>query len=214
MKTKSVVAEKPRHPRISISVDRDTGEEFSTQAERAGRTLSAFAKEWLAAATKISAEGGTAGGTMGEWKVCNVFRDVEVIPLPAEFVERLVEKLCESDKGEALRTFSALGTELASLVKIYAPNVDQLADLARGFAGIAPLKRLDIDRLDDASIVVSAVGAGRKFEVTECAYEFVKSILGGYGYAITGRELGVGTIRVQAKRRTQPVEPDAQPVPT
>ena len=46
--------------RSSISVDTNISDEFSLQAERAGKTLYTFANEWLQAASKISAEGGTA----------------------------------------------------------------------------------------------------------------------------------------------------------
>lgn len=191
----------PRHPRVSISVDRGVGEEFSLQADRTGRTLYAFANDWLVTASKISAQGGTADRTLGQWNVCSVFRDVEIIPLPADFVEEIAEQLCEADKGKALRTFATLGEKLVSLLKIYAPDVDQLADLARGLAGVTPLKRLDIERVDGDSIMLSAVGAGRKYEVTECAFEFAKAILIGYGYSVTAHELGLGTIRIEAKRR-------------
>jgi hypothetical protein len=204
---------KPRHPRLSISVDRGTGVEFSAQAANAGKTLSAFANEWLMAASRISADGGTAAKSLDEWRVNSFFRDLEVVPLPAEFVEELVEGLCKSDKDRALITFSALGAELVSLMKIYAPDVDGLANLARAFAGIVPLKKLDLEKPDSSSVVLNVVGAGRRFEVTECAFEFVKSILYGYGYTVTGHELGVGTIRVEAKRSGLPVERGPASVP-
>jgi len=202
-----------RHGRISISVDRGIGEGFSLQADRTGRPLHSFANEWLAAASKISAQGGTADRIEEEWKVFSLFKDVEVIPLPAEFVERVVEGLCQTDKEKALRTFGSLGESLVDLLKIYAPNIDQLADLAKGFAGVAPLKRLDIERTSAGSIVLSVVGAGRKYEVTECAFEFVRAVLAGYGYAVTAYELGVGTIRVEANREGQALRPNAVAVP-
>jgi hypothetical protein len=197
---------KPRHSRVSISVDRDIGEEFSLQAGRTGKTLYTFANEWLATAAKIASEGGTSEATMDEWKVCSMFKDEEVVPLPADFVEELVEGLCEVDREKAVRTFGILGDRLVSLLKIHASDVEQLADLAKGFARIASLKRLDLEKINGDSIVLSVVGAGRKFEVTECAFEFVKSILNGYGYAITSHELGVGTIRVEARRRGESAE--------
>jgi hypothetical protein len=212
MTSRQATETKQKHPRVSISVDRDVGEGFALQAGHAGNTLYAFANQWLATASKISAEGGTAHRTIDEWKVCSVFRDVEVIPLPADFVEEMVEGLCYADREKALRTFKALGENLVSLMKIYAPDIDQLAALAKGFAGIAPLKRLDIERVDGDSIVLSAIGAGRKFEVTECAFEFVKSILNGYGYAVTAFELGVGTIKVEAKPRESARELGTTPV--
>jgi hypothetical protein len=196
---------------MSISVDRSTGEEFCTQAENVGRLLSVFANEWLTTASRISAEGGTADRALDGWRVSNFFRDLEVIPLPAEFVEEFVEGLCQSDRDSALKTFSDLGTKLVSLLKVYAPDVDALADLARGFAGMAPLKKLVIERPDGNSVAVYIVGAGRKFEVTECAFEFLRSILSGYGYVVTSHDLGVGVIRVEARRRGLP--PDVAPVP-
>jgi hypothetical protein len=203
----------PSRRRVSISVDRGIGEEFSLQAGRTGRPLHAFANEWLATASKISAQGGTADKIEEEWKVCSVFKDLEVIPLPAEFVEQIVEGLCQADKEKALRTFGSLGESLVNLLKIYAPKIDQLADLARGFAGIAPLKRLDIERINADCVVLSVVGAGRKYEVTECAFEFMRAVLAGYGYAVAAYELGVGTIRVEANRRGPALKPKAVAVP-
>jgi hypothetical protein len=196
----------PRRRRVSISVERGIGEEFSLEAGRTGRPLYSFANEWLATASKISAQGGTADRTEEEWKVLSVFKDAEVIPLPADFVDQIVEGLCRADRERTLKTFGALGDSLANLLRIYAPNIDQLADLAKGFAGIVPVKRLDIERINADSIVLSVVGAGRKYAVTECAFEFVRAVLEGYGYAVTAYELGVGTIRAEAKRRDQMAE--------
>jgi len=203
----------PRRRRISISVDRGIGEDFSRQADRTGKPLYAFANDWLATASKISAQGGTADKAGEEWKVCSVFKDAEAIPLPAEFVEQLVEGLCQSDKEQALKTFRALGENLAPLLMIYAPKIDQLADIARGFAVMAPLKRLDIERIDGGSVVISVVGAGRRYDVTECAFEFLRAVLAGYGYMVTAYELGVGTIRLEAGRRAKARSPDAVAIP-
>jgi hypothetical protein len=204
---------KPSQRRTSISVDRGIGEEFSCQADRAGKPLYAFANDWLATATRISSQGGSANEAEAEWRVCSVFKDVEAIPLPAEFVERIAEDLCEADKEKALKTFRGLGEALTAILRIYAPRIEQLADLAKGFSGIAPLKRLDIERADERKLVVSVVGAGRKHEVTECAFEFLRGLLAGYGYAVAAYELGVGTIRLEAERQPGALRRRAVPLP-
>jgi len=202
-----------RRHRVSISVDRDIGEEFSREADRTGKPLYVFANDWLATASRISAQGGTADKTEEEWKVCSVFKDVEAIPLPAGFVEQMVESLCQADKERALKTFRALGENLATLLRIYAPRIDQLADIAKGFAGIAPLKRLDIERIEGGSVVISVVGAGKRYDVTECAFEFLKALVAGYGYTVMAFELGVGTIRLEVGRRVKDTAPKALAIP-
>jgi hypothetical protein len=204
---------RPKSRRVSISVERAVGEEFSNQAGRSGSSLYDFANQWLAAASMISTHGGTAGNTEEQWKVWSVFKDVEVIPLPADFVEQVVEGLCKTDEENALKTFRALGASLSSLLKIYAPNIDQLVDLAKGFAVMAPLKRFDIERIDGGAMVISIVGAGRKYEVTECAFEVLKALLAGYGYTVIAYELGAGTIRLEAEPQGKALEPEAMAVP-
>ena len=185
--------------RSSISVDINVSEEFSLQAERAGKTLFTFANEWLGAASKISAEGGTANELMGNWKVFSVLKQVDVITLPADFVEELITNLYALEKENLFKKFSKLGSDLVSIMKIAAPDVGQLTFLAREFAGIIPTKRIDI-RTEGNGIQVDIVGAGRKIETTECSFEFVKSILIGYGYRITSQEIGIGIVRIKGTK--------------
>ena len=185
--------------RSSISVETNISDEFSLQAERAGKTLYTFANEWLEAASKISAEGGTAEEIVGNWRIFSVLKQVDVITLPADFIEELISHLYSSDKENLLRTFGKLGSDLVSFMKMAAPDIGQLTVLAREFAGIIPTKRIDI-RTEGNGIQVDVVGAGRRIETTECSFEFVKSILIGYGYRITSREVGIGVIRVHGTK--------------
>ena len=182
--------------RSSISVDTNISEEFSLQAERAGKTLYTFANEWLNAASRISAEGGTADEIAGNWRIFSVLKQVDVITLPADFVEDLIANLYTLEKEKLFETFSKLGSDLVSFMKMAAPDMGQLAVLAKEFAGIIPTKRIDI-RTDGNGIQVDIVGAGRRIETTECSSEFVKSILIGYGYRITSQEMGIGVIRIR-----------------
>lgn len=188
-------------PRASLSVERDVADEFSLQAERKGKTLYTFANEWLQAASKISAEGGTAKDVLDHWRVLAILSDVEVITLPAEFVERLIAQLYAVEKENLFKIFNKLGSDLVNFMKMVAPDVEQLAVLAKEFAAIIPTKRIDIQKTDDSTVTVNIVGAGRHLETTECSFEFVKGIINGYGYNISSQEIGVGTIRIQARRR-------------
>jgi len=186
-------------PRNSLSVESKVADEFSLQAERAGKTLYTFANEWLEAAAKISSEGGTAGEVVGNWRVFSVLKQVDVITLPADFVEELIANLYAVEKEKLFKTYSQLGSDLVTLLKMAAPDIGQLTVLAKEFAQIIPTKRIDI-KTEGNSIQVDIVGAGRRIETTECSFEFVKAILTGYGYRLTSQDLGIGVIRLKGTK--------------
>ncbi len=188
-------------PRNSLSIDSNVADEFSVQAERAGKTLYTFANEWLDTASKISSSGGTAKDILEKWRVFSILDDIEVITLPADFVEKLIADLHVIQKENLFKTFGKLGADLVNLMKMAAPDIEQLAVLAREFEAILPTKRIEISRTDGNSIIVNVVGAGRRIETTECSFEFVKAILNGYGYSISSQDIGIGTIRIQATKR-------------
>ncbi len=190
--------------RASLMVDKNVADEFSAQAGRAGKTVYTFANEWLDTASKISVDGGNARDLLGDWRAWFVLRQVDVITLPANFVEELISKLYASEKAHLFKIFGDMGADLVNLVKMVAPGIEELTVLARDFADIIPIKRIDISRTDGNSIQVNIVGAGRRIETTECTFEFVKAILNGYGYVVSSQEVGVGTIRIQAARRGLP----------
>ena len=187
--------------RSSLSVDSGVADEFSVQAERSGKTLYAFANEWLEAASKLSAQGAGAKEIVGYWQILAVLKQVDIITLPADFVEDLISSLYQKEKEHLFKTFSDLGANLVGLMKMVAPDVEKLAELAREFAVVIPTKRIEIVRVDGNTIQVNIIGAGRKIETTECSFEFVKSIVLGYGYNITSQEIGVGVIRIRATKR-------------
>ena len=192
--------------RSSISVDTNISEEFSLQAERAGKTLYTFANEWLNAASRISAERGTAGELVGNWRVFSVLKQVDVITLPADFVEELITSLYALEKENLFKKFGKLGSDLVSFMKMAAPDMSQLTVLARQFAEIIPIKRMDI-KTGGSAIEIDVVGAGRRIETTECSLEFVKAILIGYGYRITSQEMGIGVLRIRGTKSAAPSGP-------
>jgi hypothetical protein len=188
--------------RSSLSVESGVADDFSLQAERSGKTLYAFANEWLDAASKISAQGGNAKEIVGYWQILAVLKQVDIITLPADFVEDLISSVYQKEKEHLFKTFSDLGANLVGLMKMVAPDMEKLAELAREFAVVIPTKRIEILRPDGNAIQVNIIGAGRRIETTECSFEFVKSIVLGYGYNITSQEIGVGVIRIRATKRS------------
>jgi hypothetical protein len=188
-------------PRANISLDKLVFDEFAAQAALEGKTLYAFTNEWLGAAAKISAAGGKAKDVFELWQTTTVLRQLDTIVLPSDFVDNIVGELYARDKAGILAAFGNLGAELVGILKIAAGSIEGIADLAKDFTLLTPIKKFEVKKKDSASIEITIVGAGKRMESTECSFEFLKSVLNGYGYEISSHELHVGTIRVNAVKR-------------
>lgn len=186
--------------RTNISIDKKVFDEFAAEADQRKMTLFAFANDSLSAITKISQEGGNPEEVYKIWRVLSVLKQVEVITLPSDFIEKLIELLYHSDKVLTLAKFRDLGTSLIGQLKMVAPNIEDLTLLAKDFGFIVPIKRFSVTSYREGYIQVDAVGVGKGMETTECSAEFVKSILVGYGYKVTKEELYPGTMRLRAQR--------------
>ena len=187
--------------RTNVPVARPVFDAFSSEAKRRDRTLSTFANESLSLIAKISAEGGDPAELYTLWRCCSLLKQVDVITLPSDFVDRLIAKQYESDKENLLKMFSDLGSELVGILKIGARDIGELATLANDFTMLLPIKQFKISKLrDNDALEIGIIGAGRRIESTECSFAFLQSILHGYGYAVTKHELSVGTMIIQAVR--------------
>jgi|GEM_PF-321953 hypothetical protein len=193
--------------RTNLSVDRRIFEEFSTQAQNQNKTLFAFANESLSAITKICAEGGSPAGLYSIWRTFSLLKQIDVITLPSDFVDNLISKLYSTDKEGLLKMFRDLGASLVGLLKIAAQDLDKLSELVKDFTIILPVKQFRITKkkeegnYGEETVEVDIIGAGKKMESTECTFEFVKSILEGYGYVVSKQELTIGTLRIWALKR-------------
>ena len=187
--------------RTNISVDSAVFQEFSSEAERQSKTLFAFANESLSAISKISAEGGNSADLYKLWRSISLLKQIDVITLPSDFIDELISKIYTIDKPGILKMFRDLGSELVGVLKIAADNLEELGQLGKDFTALLPVKQFKIDRLDESTVEIGIVGAGRRIESTECTSEFLKSILNGYGYSVTKNEINVGTIRLWASKR-------------
>ena len=187
--------------RTNISVDQNVFEAFSAEAERQNKTLFAFANESLSAITKIASEGGSPSALYGIWRSIALLKQVDVITLPADFVDDIIVELYALDKAATLKKFSDLGGRLSSLLKMFAPDLPELSKVEKDFRGLLPIKQLTIKELSKGNFEIDVVGAGRKIESTECAREFLTAIVRGYGYSVSKQETNIGTIRLWVATR-------------
>lgn len=186
--------------RTNLSVDRAVFDEFAAEADRRKMTLFAFANESLSAITKISQEGGSPDEFYKIWRVLAILRQVDVITLPSDFVEDMIERQYKSDSEGTKAKFRELGTSLVGLLKMAAETVEEVTPLAKDFGFFIPIKHFDLRASKDGRLEVDVVGAGKAIETTQCSSEFLKAIIAGYGYSVTKEDLHPGTIRLLAQR--------------
>jgi hypothetical protein len=187
--------------RTNLSIDRKVFDEFSAQAQRKNMTLFAFANESLSAISKISAEGGSPSEMYQIWHVLTILRQVDIITLPSDFVEELIDKLYEADKEATLSRFRELGASIVGLLKMATEDLTGLSDLAHDFGFIIPIKHFSLTPKKDGTVEVDVVGAGKGIQTTICSTEFLKAILNGYGYDVVKEEIHAGAIRLWAQAR-------------
>ena len=186
--------------RTNLSIDKAVFEEFAAEADRRKMTLFAFANESLAAITKISQEGGDPEEFYKIWRILSILRQVDVITLPSDFVDDLIERLYKVDSAAIRSRFRELGASLVGLLKMAAESIEDLGPLARDFGFIIPIKHFALTEPKPGMVQVDVVGAGKAIETTHCSAEFLKAIIEGYGYAVTKEELHPGTIRLVAEK--------------
>ena len=186
--------------RTNLSVDKEVFEAFAAEADRRKMTLFAFANESLSALTKISEEGGDPEEFYKIWRVLSILRQVDVITLPSDFVEDLIEKQSKADAPVTKARFRELGTSLVGLLKMAAEDIEGLTPLAKDFSFFIPIKHFGLSKSKDGLLQIDVVGAGKGMETTECSAEFLRAIVQGYGYMVKKEELHPGTIRLLAEK--------------
>ena len=186
--------------RTNLSVDKAVFEEFAAEADRRKMTLFAFANEALSSITKISREGGDPEGFYKIWRVLTILRQVDVITLPSDFVEDLIERQYRSDAAATKAKFRELGASLVGLLKMAAEGIEDLSPLAKDFGFFIPIKHFSLAMVKEGEVQVDVVGAGKGVETTQCSSEFLKAIVLGYGYVVKKEEIHPGTIRLVAEK--------------
>ncbi len=187
--------------RTNISVDQVVFDEFSSQAQRQNKTLFAFTNETLSTVAKITAEGGEPLELYKMWRAVNLLKEMDVITFPSDFIDDWTAREYARDKSATLKMFRDLGSKVVGVLKIAAPDLDDLGELVGNFGGLLPVKRFTLAAKEKNKVEIDVVGAGRRIESTECALEFLTSVLNGYGYSVNKKEVNVGTIRVWASEK-------------
>lgn len=188
-------------PRTSMYVEDSVFDEVSLQARKQGRTLYAFMNEALSVMTKICADGGDPSELLEMWRLTSTLKLLEVVTLPSDFVDDLIVELYHFDKASLLRRAGELGSRLVEPLQIIAGDVDRLSQLAQDLKMILPIKELRmVTDAEKGTIELSILGAGRRFESTECCGAFLDGLLGGYGYSVVKQEVGLGTIRIWGQK--------------
>jgi len=190
--------------RANISVDKAVFDSFAAQAMLEGKTLYAFTNEWLEAASRISGLGGKSKEAYDLWRSNITLRQFDSIVLPSDFVDEMVARLYKTDKTELLKSFGNLGRQLVGVLKIVAGDLDELSNLVKEFTPFTPIKTFETKMIDDSTAEMGIVGVGKRVESTECCYEFLKAVLNGYDFDVTSHEIYPGTIRLTARRRSEP----------
>jgi len=187
--------------RTSMYVDDDVFEEVSLQARKQGRTLYAFMNETLSVMAKICEGGGNPSELLEMWRLTSTLKMLEVITLPSDFVDDMIVELYHTDKEALLRKASELGSRLVEPLQIIAGDLDSLSELAKDLKLIMPIKELRVvNDANKGSVEIAVLGAGRRFESTECCSSFLNAILSGYGYSVVRQEIGLGTIRIWGQK--------------
>ncbi|MDG6929252.1 MAG: hypothetical protein JRN39_04585 [Nitrososphaerota archaeon] len=188
--------------RTNISVDRAVFEQFAGVARKQDKSLFAFANEILSTLAGIYSEGGDVRELHRLWQSFSLIKNyVDVLTLPSDFVDEMIRRLYASDREGTLRMFGDLGKQLVGVLKMVAPDMDRLTEMAQEFIVLLPVKTFRVSRREGGEIQVDIIGAWRKVESAECTAEFVRSLLSGYGFDVSAMETMVGLVRLKATSR-------------
>jgi hypothetical protein len=187
--------------RKNISVDQTVYDEFALQAERQNETLYSFANQSLSLVSEVSAAGGTPASLKSIWRLSSILKSLDVMILPADFVDDMIANLYAFDRDNLLRSFRKIGSNIVPLLKTVSEDIRNLTVVAGDLIQVLPVKKFVITPREDGSIELFIAGAGRRTESTACTAESVRAIIEGYQYTILKEEVSVGFIRMIASPR-------------
>lgn len=187
--------------RVNVRLDGMNAMAVSSIAKSEEKSVRAFVNEWLTVAATLSNEGWTVKKLE---TLCNSFtlmKEVDAVTLPSDFVDELIAREFKTDKQGLFKMFRQMGSQIADVVKIDSPNIGDVANVANEFLPLLPLKLFNISPdATGGTLEIQIVGAGRRIESTECAFQTLKGFLDSYGFSVTSSQISVGTLRVRASR--------------
>ena len=189
--------------RTNIAVDEETADLLADEATRENKSLYALTNEALTAVIKICQYGGSLKEVYGSWRWSRILKDTDAIPLPGDFMERLMKKTFVADKDWLLREWFNEGKRIGSYLKMYAEEFEQLIPRVEEVQAFLPVKRVEFERKEHegtSTLVVRVLGAGNSVESTTCTEQFLLGILAAYPYKILSSKVSEGIIEVKAEQ--------------
>lgn len=189
-------------PRTNIAVDSETADSLTVEATRENKSLYALSNEALSAVLEICKDGGSPREVYPSWRMSRILKDTDAIPLPGDFVEKLMKKVFAIDREWLLKEWFDEGKRIGSYLHMYAEEFQQLARMIDELQGLLPVKRVEIERVEEQgmkSVLVRIIGAGFSHESTMCTEQFLIGILSAYPYKIKDSKISEGLIEVRAE---------------
>lgn len=189
-------------PRTNVAVDGETADLLADEATRENKSLYALTNEALSAVLRICNYGGTPREVYPSWRWSRILKDTDSIPLPGGMMEKLMQKVFETDKDWLMKEWFDEGKKVGSYLHMYAPDFQTLASRVDELQGFLPVKRVEIEREardGRAEIKVRVIGAGFSQESTRCTEQFLLGILSAYPYRVTESSVSEGMIEVAAE---------------
>lgn len=196
--------------KASVHLDGPSSLEIASTAKSEEKTIKAFVNEWLLVAAKLSKQGWSPTKLQSLCDSFTLMKEMNAITLPSDFVDELIAREYNTDKQGLFRMFREMGSQVADVVKIDAPSIHDLTKVANEFLSLLPLKifKISTDGQEN-NVEIVVVGAGKRRESTECAFEMLEAFLNSYGFSVANRQINVGTIQVQASRHNSSNLPTA-----
>ena len=186
--------------RTTLSVDENIANQLASIAREKKMTLYAFVNEILDNAVKLFNEGADIKTAYELWAVHKLLSEVDAVILPSDFMDSIISDVCKYNEQELYKKFRQLGHETATLIRIYARDLDELIQLAVNYSKYLPLKRIEARYLGNGTYEVGIVGAGGVIESTRCINEFIKGLLEAYQVAILENEISKSVIHLKLKQ--------------
>lgn len=187
-------------PRTTLSVDEAIAEQLASIARERKMTLYAFVNEILENAVKLFNEGADIKTAYELWSVHKLLSEVDAVILPSDFMDYIITEICKYDEQGLYKRFHKLGYDTATLIKIYARDLEELVQMAVDYSKYLPLKRVEARYLGNGTYEVGIVGAGGTIESTKCINEFIKGLLEAYHVTVLEDEVSKSVIHLKLKQ--------------
>jgi len=169
--------------RTNLAVDRDVAERLSEEAKAQGKTLYALTNEILRTCVDIYRDGGDARQAVALWRISNITRDLDLVPVPLGILEWLIDSLGESAMNGLLEAMEKHGSLLGRYLSILYPQFTSLFEenpdvLAR----LLPAKKVEmVVNEPGGGFRIRLVGIGNSERAARALGRLLEEAMRSYG---------------------------------